>query len=155
MDDDDIFSSSVTPPAVANQDDEDDLFKSAAPPPFNEAAPAVQAVPAPAVQPEVKDDLFSSSTVPVEKEIDLEDDDDDDIFKSARLEPEPAKVFTILTRYKSANLVSSWTFYQVMGGPAGVVTNGATMPEEPAEMEIPLEEEVDNILHISSRSSWT
>ena len=32
----------------------------------------------------------------------------------------------------------------MMGGPAGVVTNGATMPEEPAEMEIPLEEEVDN-----------
>jgi len=120
VDDDDIFSSSVTPPAVANQDDEDDLFKSAAPPPFKEAAPAAQAVPAPAVQPEVKDDLFSSSAVPVEKEIDLEDDDDDDIFKSARLEPEPAKV---------------------MGGPAGVVTNGATMPEEPAEMEIPLEEE--------------
>merc|ERR1712223_28627 len=120
VDDDDNFSSSVTPPAVANQDDEDDLFKSAAPPPFKEAAPAAQAVPAPAVQPEVKDDLFSSSAVPVEKEIDLEDDDDDDIFKSARLEPEPAKV---------------------MGGPAGVVTNGATMPEEPAEMEIPLEEE--------------
>ena len=101
MDDDDIFSSSVTPPAVANQDDDDDLFKSAAPPPFNEAAPAVQAVPAPAVQPEVKDDLFSSSAVPVEKEIDLEDDDDDDIFKSARLEPEPAKVFPILSRYKN------------------------------------------------------
>ena len=40
-----------------------------------------------------------------------------------------------------------------MGGPAGVVTNGATMPEEPAEMEIPLEEEVDSILHISFRSS--
>ena len=39
-----------------------------------------------------------------------------------------------------------------MGGPAGVVTNGATMPEEPAEMEIPLEEEVDNTLHICSRS---
>ena len=38
-----------------------------------------------------------------------------------------------------------------MGGPAGVVTNGATMPEEPAEMEIPLEEEVDNTLHICSR----
>merc|ERR1712223_1192846 len=106
VDDDDIFSSSVTPPA--------------APPPFKEAAPAAQAVPAPAVQPEVKDDLFTSSAAPVEKEIDLEDDDDDDIFKSARLEPEPAKV---------------------MGGPAGVVTNGATMPEEPAEMEIPLEEE--------------
>merc|ERR1712013_647046 len=120
VDDDDIFSSSVTPPAAANQDDDDDLFKSAAPPPLDEAAPAVQAVPPPAVQPEAKDDLFSSSAVPVEKEIDLEDDDDDDIFKSARLEPEPAKV---------------------MGGPAGVVTNGATMPEEPAEMEIPLEEE--------------
>merc|ERR1719367_787693 len=119
LDDDDIFSSSVTPPAVANQDDEDDLFKSAAPPPFKEAAPAAQAVPAPAVQPEVKDDLFSSSAVPVEKEIDLEDDDDDDIFKSARLEPEPAKV----------------------GGGPEVVTNGARMREEPAEMEIPLEED--------------
>ena len=91
----------MTPPAVAKLDDEDDLFKSAAPPPFKEAAPAAQAVPAPAVQPEVKDDLFSSSAAPVEKEIDLEDDDDDDIFKSARLEPEPAKVIPILTRYQN------------------------------------------------------
>merc|ERR1711962_229423 len=57
VDDDDIFSSSVTPPAVAKLDDEDDLFKSTVPPPFKEA----QAVPPPAVQPEVKDDLFSSS----------------------------------------------------------------------------------------------
>merc|ERR1719180_646158 len=78
---------------------------------------------------EKKEELFTSvaASTPVaaaslEKEIDLEDDDDDDIFKSARLEPEPAKV----------------------GGGLGVVTNGSTMQEEPAEMEIPLEEEEEN-----------
>jgi len=116
VDDEDIFASSAAPPTV-NQDDDDDLFKSAAPPPVKVE--------------DKKDDLFTpaaaaaSSTPPVaavEKEIDLEDDDDDDIFKSARLEPEPAKVG---------------------GGPA-VVTNGAMMREEPAEMEIPLEEEEEN-----------
>jgi len=112
VDDDDIFASSAAPPAANNQDDdEDDLFRSAAPPPVKVE--------------EKKDELFTSAAAStpvaaaVEKEIDLDDDDDDDIFKSARLEPEPAKV----------------------GGGPGVVTNGATMQEEPAEMEIPLEEE--------------
>merc|ERR1719180_70553 len=117
LDDEDIFA----PPVVNNNqdDEEDDLFKSAAPPPVKEVE-------------EKKEELFTpvaaavSSTpvvaAAVEKEIDLEDDDDDDIFKSARLEPEPAKV----------------------GGAPGVVTNGSTMQEEPAEMEIPLEEEEEN-----------
>jgi len=118
VDDDDIFSSSVTPPV--DLDDDDDLFKSAAPPPVKVEEKKA----------EVKeDDLFTAASsavppvsstppAPVEKEIDLEDDDDDDIFKSARLEPEPAKV-----------------------GGTTPVTNGAMMQEEPAEMEIPLEEE--------------
>ena len=144
--DDDIFASSVAPPTV-NQDDDDDLFKSAAPPPVKVE--------------DKKDDLFTpaaaaaSSTPPVaaavEKEIDLEDDDDDDIFKSARLEPEPAKVFcfrdlknsTILTCYAILHKPGKnriLAAVKVGGGPA-VVTNGAMMREEPAEMEIPLEEE--------------
>merc|ERR1719180_471298 len=129
LDDEDIFA----PPVVNNnQDDEgDDLFKSAAPPPvekeddlFKSAAPSSVTV-----EEKKEEDLFTSvaASTPVvaaavEKEINLEDDDDDDIFKSARLEPEPAKV----------------------GGGPGVVTNGSTMQEEPAEMEIPLEEEEEN-----------
>ena len=36
-----------------------------------------------------------------------------------------------------------------MGGGSGVVTNGSTMQEEPAEMEIPLEEEVAYSLLVS------
>ena len=104
VDDDDILSSSVTPP-VASQDD--------APPPFKEAAPATQAA---ALQPEVKDDLFSSSAVPVEREIDLEDDDDDDIFKLARLEPEPAKVILILTRAEGFDTVGVLIISPTVGG---------------------------------------
>ena len=145
VDDDDIFASSAAPPTV-NQDDDDDLFKSAAPPPVKVE--------------DKKDDLFTpaaaaaSSTPPaaaVEKEIDLEDDDDDDIFKSARLEPEPAKVFCERDLKNSTILMCCAILHKpgknrilaavkVGGGPA-VVTNGAMMREEPAEMEIPLEEE--------------
>jgi len=128
---DDIFSSSAAPPV--NQDDEDDLFKSAAPPPVQAEDKKddlfTSATPPPAKVEDKKDELFTSAAAPstlpvaaVEKEIDLEDEDDDDIFKSARLEPEPAKV----------------------GGGPEVVTNGAMMRDEPAEMEIPLEEEEEN-----------
>jgi len=128
---DDIFSSSAAPPV--NQDDEDDLFKSAAPPPVQAADKKddlfTSATPPPAKVEDKKEELFTPAAAPstlpvaaVEKEIDLEDDDDDDIFKSARLEPEPAKV----------------------GGGPEVVTNGAMMREEPAEMEIPLEEDEEN-----------
>ena len=101
VDDDDIFAASAVPPV--NLDEEDDLFKSAAPPPVKVEDEKddlfTSATPPPAKVEDKKDDLFTptaaSSTPPVaavEKEIDLEDDDDDDIFKSARLEPEPAKV---------------------------------------------------------------
>jgi len=130
-DEDDIFSSSAAPPV--NQDDEDDLFKSAAPPPVQAEDKKddlfTSATPPPAKVEDKKEELFTPAAAPstlpvaaVEKEIDLEDDDDDDIFKSARLEPEPAKV----------------------GGGPEVVTNGAMMRDEPAEMEIPLEEEEEN-----------
>jgi len=130
-DEDDIFSSSAAP--SVNQDDEDDLFKSAAPPPVQAEDKKndlfTSATPPPAKVEDKKEELFTPAAAPstlpvaaVEKEIDLEDDDDDDIFKSARLEPEPAKV----------------------GGGPEVVTNGAMMRDEPAEMEIPLEEEEEN-----------
>ena len=36
-----------------------------------------------------------------------------------------------------------------VGGGSGVVTNGPTMQEEPAEMEIPLEEEVVYSIFVS------
>jgi len=131
VDEDDIFTPSAAPPV--NQDDEDDLFKSAAPPPVKAEDKKddlfTSAASPPAIIEDIKEDLFTSAGAPstppvvaVEKEIDLEDDDDDDIFKSARLEPEPAKV----------------------GGGPEVVTNGAMMREEPAEMEIPLEEDEEN-----------
>ena len=107
VDDDDIFSSSVTPPV--DLDDDDDLFKSAAPLPVKVEEKKA----------EVKEnDLFTAASsavppvsstppAPVEKEIDLEDDDDDDIFKSARLEPEPAKVLK-RKETKQTKLKSRW-----------------------------------------------
>ena len=113
VDDDDIFAASAAPPV--NLDEEDDLFKSAAPPPVQAEDKKddlfTSATPPPAKVEDKKEELFTSAAAPstlpvaaVEKEIDLEDDDDDDIFKSARLEPEPAKV-------KDVNNWAILTFY--------------------------------------------
>ena len=64
-------------------------------------------------------------------------DDDDDIFKSARLEPEPAKMM------KNGGVVTNG--HDPSSGDTGVTTAPVTRAEseEPAETDIPLEDDDD------------